>query len=648
MDYLQLIDYLLIFAYLLFLISIGFYLRKRASKNLRSYFLGSNKLPWWAMGISGMASFFDVAGTMLIVSFLYLLGPRGLYIAFRGGAVLVLVFWLLWMGKWHYRSKCMTGAEWMVYRFGDNWEGNFARIISAVAGIILNTALVVYMIKALGMFLSMFLHYSPMQCSFIIIIVATIYAMVSGFYGVIYIDLFQSLFLFIAVIGVTIFAKHIIHETGDLSLIVTKVTGNSNWLSSLPSIRTEMPSGYKDYEPLAMFAFIYLFRNIFTGMATGNDPKYFGARSERECGSLTLLWTNLMMFRWPMMIGFAVLGIYLVNNIFPDQTILEQIPALIKSYISNVTIENWHEIIAGVINSPSNYPSELGESLSNIFGENWGQKLNLVSFHGTVNPEKIVPAVIMFYSPIGMRGFILIVILAASMSTFNTTVNASAALFTRDIYQRFINPKASNKVLITTTYIFIAIMVSIAFISAFTISSVNDIWAWLTMGLGAGIVVPAFLKFYWWRFNGAGFSIGTIIGVISAFILRYFTPHLVEWLQFSIISGITFFASIIATYLTSPTDEKVVYNFYSTTRPFGLWKPFKNKLSPEIRIAMEKEHRNDLKAVPFNLVGQILLFLMPMQLMVGTYKNFFITLPIFIVCVFGMYFFWYSKLPPKL
>ncbi len=133
MEYLQTTDYILIFSYLLILISLGLFLRRRASKNLQNYFLGGNKLPWWAMGISGMASFFDVSGTMLIVSFLYLLGPRGLFIEFRGGAVLVLVFWLLWMGKWHYRSKCMTGAEWMAYRFGNNWDGNFARIISAGA-----------------------------------------------------------------------------------------------------------------------------------------------------------------------------------------------------------------------------------------------------------------------------------------------------------------------------------------------------------------------------------------------------------------------------------------------------------------------------------------------------------------------------------
>ncbi len=594
-----------------------------------------------------MASFFDVSGTMLIVSFLYLLGPRGLFIEFRGGAVLILVFWLLWMGKWHYRSKCMTGAEWMAYRFGSNWDGNFARIISAVAGIILSTGMLVYMIKGLGIFLSMFLSYTPMECSFIIIIVATLYSMVSGFYGIVYIDLFQSTFLIMAVFAISLMALNTIPDTDNLAIIAEKVTGNSSWLSSLPSISTEMPPGYKDYEPLAMFAFFYLLRNVFTGMATGNDPRYFGARNERECGTLTLLWTNLMMFRWPMMIGFAVIGIYLVNGLFPDQTILEQVPVLIKANFSNVTKENWPEIISGIINAPLNNSSELINNLSNLFGADWQQKLNLVSFEGTVNPEKIVPAVIMFHTPIGMRGIILIAILAASISTFNSTVNTSAALFTRDIYQRFWNPKASNKGLIYITYLFIIVMVFIAFISAFTIKSVNDIWGWLMMGLGAGIVVPAFLKFYWWRFNGAGFSIGTITGILSAFILRYFYPQLVEWLQFSILSLIGLIASIIATYLTSPTNEKTVENFYKTTRPFGFWKPFKDKLNPEQRSAMEREHNNDLKSVPFNLLGQILLFLMPMQLIIGTYQNFAISFFTFIICAVGMYHFWYSNLPPK-
>ena len=87
---------------------------------------------WWMLGVSGMASFLDITGTMVIVSFLYMFGPRGLYVEFRGGATIVLVFMLLWTGKWHRRSGCITGAEWMSYRFGETPGAHFARVVMAI------------------------------------------------------------------------------------------------------------------------------------------------------------------------------------------------------------------------------------------------------------------------------------------------------------------------------------------------------------------------------------------------------------------------------------------------------------------------------------------------------------------------------------
>jgi len=84
MQYLGTTDYCIIGGYFLALVCLGLYLSRRASKSLDEYFLGGRSLPWWALGISGMGWSVDVTGTMLIVSLLYLLGPRGLFIEFRG------------------------------------------------------------------------------------------------------------------------------------------------------------------------------------------------------------------------------------------------------------------------------------------------------------------------------------------------------------------------------------------------------------------------------------------------------------------------------------------------------------------------------------------------------------------------------------
>jgi SSS family solute:Na+ symporter len=640
-------DYLVIAAYLLILVGLGFYFRKRASKSLEDYFLGGKRLPWWAMGISGMASFMDMAGTMLIVSFLYMLGPRGLYVEFRGGAVLVLAFMLVWTGKWHYRSRCMTGAEWMEYRFGTNWGGRFARLISAVAVITTTVGMLAYMIKALGMFVSMFLPFSPATCALVMIGVATLYTIVSGFYGVVFTDLFQSAIVISAIVVITVLAVTQVADGPSLAAVAQRVTGDSQWMNSFLPSHATMPKGYEAYQDLALFAVFYFVRNAFIGMSSaGADPRYFGARSERECGTMTFLWTSLMMLRWPMMIGLAIMGLFLVSGLFPDQTVLSQVADLIKANIQSIPKERWADTLADIQNFPERFSPDLIQGIQSLLHDNWQSKLHLVSFEGTVNAERIVPAVILLHLPVGIRGFMLIAFVAAALSSFNASVNMTTGYFTRDIYQRHIRPLADNRELIASSYVFTVILVFAGFVLAYNIKSINQIWGWIMMGLGGGLAIPSLLKFYWWRFNGGGFAIGTTVGIAVAIAQSFLLPGLPEWQQFVLVSTISLVATVLGTYLTEETDEKVLRHFYETTRPFGIWKPCREKLNPDTREAMRREHRADLLAIPFVLVWQVTLFLLPMQLMIRSYTEFELTLLIFVVSLAGLYWFWYRRLPP--
>jgi Na+/proline symporter len=262
MQYLSSFDYVIIGVYFAILIGLGLYLKKKASASLEDYFLGGRKLPWWALGMSGMASCLDITGTMLIISFLYMLGPRGLFIAFRGGAVLVMIFALIWVGKWHRRSRCMTGAEWMIYRFGNGPGGQFARIMSSVSTIVITIGMLAYMVKGIGLFLSMFLPFTPTVCALIMITVATIYTLASGFYGVVFTDMFQSVIILVAVVVISAIAIGQISSSGDLAEISQKVTGNAEWTSTAPCWKTTMPTGYEAYRYLMMFALFYLLNNL--------------------------------------------------------------------------------------------------------------------------------------------------------------------------------------------------------------------------------------------------------------------------------------------------------------------------------------------------------------------------------------------------
>ena len=51
---LQLVDILIIAAYIVATVAIGFWISNRASKNIESYFLGGNTIPWYMLGLSNM------------------------------------------------------------------------------------------------------------------------------------------------------------------------------------------------------------------------------------------------------------------------------------------------------------------------------------------------------------------------------------------------------------------------------------------------------------------------------------------------------------------------------------------------------------------------------------------------------------------
>ncbi len=647
MRFLNGIDYTVIIVYFSILIGMGAWLQRRASASLEDYFIGGRSLPWWALGLSGMASWLDVTGTMIITSFLFMLGPRGLFIEFRGGAVLIAAVALLWIGKWHRRSQCITGAHWMNFRFGSGFGGQFARIISAMAAILTTVGMLAYMIKGVGLFLSMFLPFSPFTCALILITVAAIYTMASGFYGVVFTDIFQSVIVILSVGLLSWMAFDKVTDKESLQALASTVTGNEQWISSAPHWETDMPKGYESYRHLMMFALFYLIRNVFGGMGSmaGAEPKYFGAKNDRECGTLTCLTIFCMMFRWPMMLAYAILGLFLVKDLFPDQTVMTQASDMIHHYCADVGKNQWATLTSSIVNNPTQYAPELIEGLKSTLGTNWVSKLHLVSYEGTVNPERILPAVVMHTVPMGFRGMIIVALLAAGMSTFDTTVNMATGFFTKDIYQGFIRPKATNKELMSINWLFVITVVVLGFIFAYSVESINDIWGWVIMSFGGGLLVPGVLRLYWWRFNGAGFAIGTAVGMLGAIVQRLTCPEMDERWQFAIMVAIGFVGSIIGTFLTRPTDEKVVTNFYRITRPFGFWGKFIYTFNKDERKQIRKEHRNDILALPFVLGWQITLFMMPMQLLIKTYKSFFITLSMFIVSLIGMYFLWYKNLP---
>ena len=638
------IDYAIIAGYMLASIAMGLLMSRQAGASLDHYFLGGRRVPWYLLGVMGMATWFDLTGTMLITSFLYMLGPRGLFIEFRGGAVLILVFMLVYTGKWHRRSGCMTGPEWGIYRFGNNKVAQTMRLLGAVMSVVTTIMMLSYLVRGASLFLGMFFPWPPFYTTLALVMVSTLYTVSSGFYGVVLTDLVQGVIVMTTCVIVGLMAWHCVPDAAHLAATARAVTANPDWTNSLPAWHTPMPPGYEAYSPVILMAAFYLLRHSIGGMATGSEARYFGARSDRDCGLQTFQQAIMTMFRWPLMMGFAILGIYFVAQNYPDMSAVRSASDVIHAQYPDVVAANWHDLTSDIVNHPDRQPAALVQALQHVFGDQWQFKLPLVGVHGTINPEQILPAVLLNVVPTGLRGLIVVAMFAAMMSCKNGFVNGSSAYVVKDIYQAFLRPHASNRELILTSYISTIAIVAIGFYFGVAASSINNLWGWLIMSLMAGQLAPGVLRLYWWRCNAWGCVGGAVLGCIGAVAQRMLVPEMNEIYQFLLTAGLSFAGCIGASLVTAPTPFPVLQNFYRTTRPFGLWGPLRGEITGAAREAMDRENRNDIIAVPFVMLWQVTMFLLPMQLVTKTYGAFWGTLPLFLIGAAGMFWFWWRPM----
>jgi hypothetical protein len=174
--------------------------------------------------------------------------------------------------------------------------------------------------------------------------------------------------------------------------------------------------------------------------------------------------------------------------------------------------------------------------------------------------------------------------------------------------------------------------------------NINDIRGWITMAFGTGLFIPLLLRWYWWRYNGYGFSLGTLFGMLSAVLIRVFKIELTEVMSFVVPSVISLVGCVLGSLLTQPTSRETLLNFVKVTRPFGFWQPIVTQLSREDQDAIRGECRRDLAAIVFAVPWQLVLFLLGMVFVLRQWSTFAALLAAFAVLSAGVYWFWFRHL----
>ncbi|MEW5901942.1 MAG: hypothetical protein AB1715_10805, partial [Acidobacteriota bacterium] len=193
-----------------------------------------------------------------------------------------------------------------------------------------------------------------------------------------------------------------------------------------------------------------------------------------------------------------------------------------------------------------------------------------------------------------------------------------------------------------------SLLIVLGILIGWTATSIHRVFQWIMAALGAGVLLPNFLRWYWWRLNGWGFTAGVTAGILASLVQAVFFATAPLYVYFPVIAGIGLTASVIVSYLTPATDKNVLVDFYLTVEPAGLWKPVLKKVR-ELRPGFKKEilFRNDLLNVAVGIPWLFSLWVGAMFLVGRKYMTAVLFLVAAAALSIVLYFTWYRPLRPK-
>lgn len=610
---LQTIDFLIMAAYLITMMVIGWVLRKKARQNKEHYLLGGKSLPWYMLGLSDASDMFDISGTMWMVSLCFVYGMKSIWIPWLW-PVFNQVFMMMFLSRWLRRSNATTGAEWLAGRFGISGKGVKASHIITIAFALLSClGFMAYGFVGLGKFMQIFIPWSEVQpyvpftvpadyvphfYGMVFTLFTMFYSILGGMRSIVLGDIIKYGIMTVCCISIAAIAMvHLQHKTLSVPQGWTNpffgFKLDLNWTDIINDANKKIA---KDgFSLFGIFFMMMLFKGVFASLA-GPPPSYdmqkvLSTRSPVEASKMSgFVSIILLPIRYSMIIGLTVLALLYFNQI--------------------------------------------GVEVQNADGTDF---------------EKILPASINTFIPSGLLGLTITGLLGAFMGTFSGTLNAGQAYVVNDIYLKYINPKASNKQVISMNYLAgLLIVLTGVTIGAF-VKDVNTILQWIVSGLYGGYIVSNMLKWYWWRFNANGFFWGMVAGIVPAIGLAALKSFgiaggldLYYWPIFFMLS---LTGAIAGTYAAPPTEMATLKTFYATVRPWGFWQPVKDEiLKQDNTFKGNKNFKLNMFNVALGMLGQLCLTILPMYVVLWLKLPLIITIILLTIIIIILKKTWWNRL----
>lgn len=467
------IDYLIIIIYFVFVLGIGYALKKYM-KNATAFLEAGRSLPAW---VTGLAFISANLGALEVIGMAASGAKYGMATVhfYWIGAIPAMIFLAIFMMPFYYGSKARSVPEYLKLRFDEKTRGfnafSFAIMTIFASGISMYAmALLAQVLLPLHFEISLG-NLALTEFDFYLVfaaLIVLIYTYLGGLTSAIYNEVLQ---FFLIVIGF-------------LPLVILALIHIGGWEGLKEGLRNV--SQANGFQPDA-----YISSWKYTDSATSNPlgVEWFGI----------IMGLGFVLSFGYWCTNFLVVQRAMAAGSMADARKTPLIGAIPKMLIPVLVI------LPGMIAIALTSMPEMNFSLP-VKGNSYDY-------------DKVIPILLSNYFPTGILGLGVTALLASFMSGMAGNVSAFNTVFTYDIYQSYINPKKPDKHYLRVGQLTTIFGVLVSILAAYVAKMFNNVMDFLQL-IFAFINAPLFATFllgmFWKRATGNGAFYGLISGTTAA------------------------------------------------------------------------------------------------------------------------------------
>jgi Na+/proline symporter len=437
------LDWAIVAAYLIYIVYDGLRLTKK-SNEVEGYFLANRSLPWWAVGLSVMATQLSAITLVGTTGQAYADGMR--FIQFYFGLPFAMVILCMTVVPFFYRAKVYTAYEYLERRFDAK-----TRALTSFFFLISRGLSCGVIVAAPSVILSIVFGWNELATVLVMGLSTTLYTMFGGVQAVTWTDVKQMVVIFV---GLAVILFVIVGQFPDSVSIgeAVSLAGAAGRMKTVDA-SLNLNDTYTLWSGLIGGMFLAL---SYFGCDQSQVQRFLTARSVSE-GRTSLLMSAFVKI--PMQVLILFIGVM----VFVFYQFVQ--PPLIFKSDDRAKVEQSAEYqrlndeygrafaarrqtaldFAGAVDqsdarqsfvAANDRMNDVRKRASELVKNETGKPLNDVNY--------VFPTFVTTYAPAGVIGLIIAAIFAAAMSSISAELAALSTATVIDFYRRHFRPEAPD------------------------------------------------------------------------------------------------------------------------------------------------------------------------------------------------------------